>query len=505
MPRQGAAAMDMSTTAPVFPGEILAGKYRVERVLGAGGIGVVVAATHLQLDRQVALKFLLPEIASNREIVARFSREARAAAKLRSEHVTQVLDVGELRPGVPYMVMEYLEGCDLARLLRARGPLPLSDAVAYVLEAGEAIAEAHAAGVIHRDLKPANLFVTTGADGYPRIKVLDFGISKSLSLESVQAVSLTSSSAVIGTPLYMSPEQMQSARGVDERTDLWSLGAILYELLAGRPPFLATSLPQLCIAVMQQDPDPVRRYRPEVPAGLEAVIARCLAKNRDQRYRTVSELAAALVPFGPPEAGGSARRIASTSGLGHAIPPTAPAPSGLGSSGMGVSGGQKGPASPTVLDTSGASFATATSHGGTGTIQPLRKHLPGLLAALLLGGTGFLLVLGALVFVGYRSATALLAETPSSQAAGESEPALPTVPVPARAVRETEEPSVTASPSVEDPPPAASASSSTRREGPPWRRKPRPGPSISPPGPATPDAGQTSESVAPGDLMTDRE
>ncbi len=312
--------MSESSPAPVREGELLDDKYRVEKVLGQGGIGIVVAARHVQLDRRVALKFLLPEILANAEIVARFSREARAAAKLKSEHVTQVLDVGKLSSGAPYMVMEYLEGCDLSRLLRSKGRLAVEEAVTFVLQACGAIAEAHAAGIVHRDLKPANLFLTTTTDGSPRIKVLDFGISKStIAMESLAAVSLTSSSAVIGTPLYMSPEQMQSARGVDGRADLWSLGAILYELIAGGPPFMANSLPQLCIAVMQEEPRPLSQVRSNVPQGLSDVVARCLTKERSSRFATVVEFAQALAPFAPPEQQPVVRRIIGT------IPPPAPA------------------------------------------------------------------------------------------------------------------------------------------------------------------------------------
>jgi serine/threonine protein kinase len=306
--------MGEPSAAPVREGDVLDDKYRVEKVLGQGGIGIVVAAKHLQLDRKVALKFLLPEILANAEIVARFSREARAAARLKSEHVTQVLDVGKLENGAPYMVMEYLEGCDLSRLLQAKGRLGVDEAVTYVVQACSAIAEAHAAGIVHRDLKPANLFLTTAADGSPRIKVLDFGISKStIAMESMAAVSLTSSSAVIGTPLYMSPEQMQSARGVDGRADVWSLGAILYELIAGGPPFMAHSLPQLCIAVMQQEPRPLSEVRSNVPEGLSAVVTRCLTKERSVRFASVIELAEALAPFAPGDQQHIVRRISRAS------------------------------------------------------------------------------------------------------------------------------------------------------------------------------------------------
>ena len=201
---------------------MLAGKYRVERLIGSGGTGVVAQATHLKLERQVALKLLRSEVSDRPEIVARFAREARAAARLKGEHVTRILDVGELDDKTPYLVMEFLEGSDFRALLAEGGRLGITDAVGYVLQACEAVAEAHAAGIVHRDLKPANLFLTHTPDSAPLVKVLDFGISKAVTgVEAEEAVSLTSSASVMGTPLYMSPEQMKNAREVDARTDLW--------------------------------------------------------------------------------------------------------------------------------------------------------------------------------------------------------------------------------------------------------------------------------------------
>ena len=215
---------------PVSPGDVVAGKYRVERIIGAGGMGVVVAARHLQLDQTVALKFMTHRTPAGDE---RFSREARAAARLKSEHAAKVHDVGALDNGTPYMVMEYLEGNDLHALLSAEGALPIDLAVGYVMQACEAIGEAHAHGIVHRDLKPHNLFLTTGVGGRPKIKVLDFGISKTQDDETT----LTRSSDIIGTPVYMAPEQLRSSKDVDARADIWALGAMLYELVTGRLPF----------------------------------------------------------------------------------------------------------------------------------------------------------------------------------------------------------------------------------------------------------------------------
>jgi len=249
----------------VQQGTVLAGKYRVERVLGQGGMGVVVAATHLQLDKRVALKFLRPEVLHDSLLVARFANEARAAGKIQSEHVAKVLDVGALDDGAPYMVMAYLEGRDLAEHVRQRGALPGQEAIEYVLQACEALAEAHVAGIIHRDLKPANLFLTSRADGSPCIKVLDFGISKAGPAGPEQG--LTQTSAMMGSPNYMAPEQLKSARHVDARTDIWALGVTLQELLTGEVSFRAETVAELYVSILQSQPKPLRVLRPEAPPG----------------------------------------------------------------------------------------------------------------------------------------------------------------------------------------------------------------------------------------------
>src|SRR5262245_32594102 len=187
-------------------------------------MGVVVEARHIALDERVAIKFLLPDYARAPEASARFLREARAAVKIKSEHVARVSDVGELETGAPYMVMEYLDGRDLAGVLEKTGVLPIPDAVDYIIQGSEAIAEAHTYGIVHRDLKPANLFLTRRPDGTPLVKVLDFGISK---VQSEGVDKLTKTSAMLGSALYMSPEQMQHTRSVDLRTDVYALGISL--------------------------------------------------------------------------------------------------------------------------------------------------------------------------------------------------------------------------------------------------------------------------------------
>ncbi|MBE7481736.1 MAG: protein kinase [Polyangiaceae bacterium] len=307
----GDADPQPSIAAPVRPGDVLAKKYRITRVLGAGGMGVVVAAEDVELDRAVAVKFLSPEGAANPNIVARFKREARAAVKITSEHVAKVIEVGQLDGGEPYIVMELLEGSDLADRVAA-GPLPVEDALDYVLQACEAIAEAHSKGIVHRDLKPANLFLTKRADGSPCVKVLDFGIS-SMSGPNAPDHALTRTGAIMGSPFYMSPEQAKSARTADGRSDIWSLGAVLFELLAGRPPFLGETMGELIAAILTEEPKPLRALRPDAPEGLEAVVVRCLAKEPAARYATVGELAKALAPFAPERARLSITRAAAVS------------------------------------------------------------------------------------------------------------------------------------------------------------------------------------------------
>lgn len=291
-------ALVSGSGAIIRAGMVLAGKYEVERVLGAGGMGVVVAARHLALDERVALKFLQPAYAHHPEASSRFLREARAAAKIKSQHVARVSDIGELEQGAPYMVMEYLEGSDLSALLAQQGPFAPSDAVELVLQACEAIAEAHAYGIVHRDLKPANLFLVRQADGSPLLKVLDFGISKVMGGTD----SLTRTGTAVGSGYYMSPEQMTQTHSVDHRTDIYALGVVLYQLVSARLPFEAKSLHELCAAVLLGVPTPLTALCPELPPAFCEVVARACERTLEGRYQTVAELAAALAPFASPRA-----------------------------------------------------------------------------------------------------------------------------------------------------------------------------------------------------------
>jgi serine/threonine protein kinase len=283
---------------PLERGEILAGKYRVERLIGEGGMGQVFAAEHVQLGHRVALKVLRASALESQEAVQRFLREARAAASLQSDHVARVSDVGTLESGAPYMVMELLEGTDLAQVISEKGTLPIDVAVDYMLQACEALADAHCHGIVHRDLKPANLFLTIKVDGKPFIKVLDFGISKASALILGGSVeNITSTAAMIGSPKYMSPEQMQDSRGVDARADLWALGASLFELLTGKRAFDGTTLATTCVQILEKEPPAPRSLREDIPIELEAVILRCLRKDPSERFADVSVLARELAPF----------------------------------------------------------------------------------------------------------------------------------------------------------------------------------------------------------------
>ncbi len=286
---------------PFVPGEILAGKYEVVGLLGAGGMGFVVSAIHLDLGEPVALKFLRPEALANEELVARFAREARASARIKCEYVARVFDVGTLPDGAPYIVMEYLAGKDLNGILGEQGPLSVKLAVEYLLQGCEALASAHASGVVHRDIKPENLFLAKRAQGMDIVKVLDFGISKvaltGSAFESKQP--LVRTIAMMGSPFYMSPEQIRASDDVDARTDIWSLGCVLYELLTATPAFSAPTVTQTAAMILESRPLSMRSLVPEIPVELEAVVDRCLEKDRDRRFQNVAELAIALYPFAP--------------------------------------------------------------------------------------------------------------------------------------------------------------------------------------------------------------
>jgi serine/threonine protein kinase len=298
--------------APVREGQTVAGKYVIGRTLGVGGMGMVYAARDPRLDRQVAIKVLLPRLVSSQTATQRFMREARAATRITSEHVVKLLEIDTLPDGTPLLVMEYLEGRDLRAVLREDGPLAPRLAIDYLLQALQAVAEGHMQTIVHRDLKPSNLFLTTRADGTPLIKVLDFGIAKTLEPEPTDTFALTSSEDVrLGSPTYMPPEQLQNPRDVDTRADIWALGVTLHELISGRPPFQGQTYAELLSKILTAPPDSLKSRISELalPAGLSEIVAKCLEKKREHRYSNAAELAMALAPFGSDDARLSMHRV----------------------------------------------------------------------------------------------------------------------------------------------------------------------------------------------------
>ena len=287
-------AEQKTDTTNLAPGTVLQAKYRIERVLGQGGLGIVYQARHLLLESDVAIKLLTDRDPAN---VARFLNEARATARIRSENIAQVMDVGTLESGQPFMVMELLDGRDLDQVLEARGRLPTTEAVDYILQALAGLSEAHAAGIVHRDMKPSNLFLARRGAGIDRVKLLDFGVAKQL-FSGVSTV--TSVNSVAGSPAYMAPEHLRAERTIDPRADLWSIGVILYELVTGQLPFFGENVGSVFAAILEQDPDPPSKLA-AVDPGLEAVILKCLRRKPQERWASAVDLAEALVPYASEE------------------------------------------------------------------------------------------------------------------------------------------------------------------------------------------------------------
>lgn len=447
---------------PVKPGDVVGGKYRVERTLGAGGMGVVVAAVHVDLGHPVALKFILPDSVSGKDAVERFMREARAVARLKSEHVARVFDVGRDEHDNPYMVLELLEGRDLATLTKQERTIAPADAVEYVLQACEGLIEAHAAGIVHRDLKPQNLFVTRRLNGSPLVKVLDFGIAKAVGAAAVGQLALTDSQAVIGSPLYMAPEHMRSARAADTRSDVWSLGVILYELLGGQLPFDGDTVTEVCIRVVNEAPPALVALRPELDPRLVDVTMRCLEKDPARRWQTVAQLAGALEPFARSSLVGAVvrpwRSLEDTADLAVSAPAVArssnpvagPAPSS--SAAVGSTGGER------KLASTAASWGADTA----ATVLP-ETVLP---RARFRAGMG----VGALVAFAV-AAIAVLAFRPSTPAASfQASPVA--APTPSAVEPAPSAPHMVAPSATVEPPASAIASESRPRPAPP--RAPRP-------------------------------
>jgi eukaryotic-like serine/threonine-protein kinase len=440
------------------PGQVLLEKYRIDRVLGEGGMGVVVAATHLTLGTPVAIKFLRDDFSGRGDLAARFLREAKAAVAIQSEHVARVLDVGTLASGAPYMVLELLDGVDLGVELARLGRIPVDDAVEYVLQACEAIAEAHGKGLVHRDIKPSNLFLSRRADGSPLVKVLDFGIAKAMET-SESAPNLTATGSTIGSPMYMAPEQIRSARTVDARADVWSLGIVLHELIAGRTPFAGETSGAVFAAIAADAPTPLRQHLATAPKDLERVILRCLEKSPDARTPSVAALADDLAAFAPPRSRVSIDRVKATLTLLAAPKP------GKASADGAIAAATASSDAPTMI---------ATAHDATpgdGNAGPRRMPLVALVSALL----GVLVAGSALALYASRSAESpvpkaassglgegqAISSSPLTKSAedGETPPALSGVPSAAPAPAATEQAS--ASPIRTPPTSSARVSSSS--------------------------------------------
>ncbi|HSY24899.1 MAG TPA: serine/threonine-protein kinase [Polyangiaceae bacterium] len=281
------------------PGEVLDGKYRIERMLGEGGMGAVAKATHLLRRAPVALKFMSPAILSMAGTVERFVNEGVAASQIDSDHVVKVFDVGRLSTGAPYLVMEFLDGRDLSDVITHEGPrIASTRSVHFTLQMLRALHTAHTAGIVHRDMKPSNCFVIE-KDGEPDfLKLVDFGISK-VRVDDERASNLTRTNSALGTPLYMSPEQARSPRDVDARSDLYSVGAILYEMLCGRTPYTSESgeYTEILFKIFTTEPEPLRSIQPDVADGLADVVHRALLRDRDARFSSALDMAEALAPF----------------------------------------------------------------------------------------------------------------------------------------------------------------------------------------------------------------
>ncbi len=442
-------------------GSVLAGKFRIERVIGIGSMGVVLAATHLGIDEKVAIKFIRSEMQKLPGVLARFAREAKAAVRLKSEHIAQVLDVGVSDSIGPYIVMEYLDGQNLAEILEAQGPLEIRRAVHYVMQACEALAMAHANAITHRDIKPENLFVTRQGDR-ELVKLLDFGISKAALTGKVFGDDLSEgdSACLLGTPLYMSPEQIRSTAEVHHPTDIWSLGAVLYELITGRSAFVADSVAQVWNRILETNPGPLAHYCPHAPAELQAVIDRCLEKEPARRFASVADLALALQTFAPSRARQHAQRACSILGRvsDSAYPSAPPSMASLRATAVGRSSRPSGPR--LTLSESSSAPPASSRQSWVVTSRPSR----GRWAVLGLIGAA-LIAVGLFTMTGAQPPLAQSAAPPSAVAALEEPPPEP-APRARPAARVAEPPRPVAAPSAALAPPAPEPSAPAQARSP---------------------------------------
>ena len=277
------------------PGQVIESKYRIVRLLGEGGMGAVYEGENVAIQRRVAIKVLHANVADNKDAVSRFEKEAKAAGKIGSDHITEVLDMGQLESGDRFMVMEYLDGVTLSHRIKERGRLTPSEAAPAVAQLLEGLGAAHDAGIIHRDLKPDNVFLLKSKAGRKDfVKILDFGISKFNQLAGDSGMSMTRTGSVMGTPYYMSPEQAKGAKDIDNRSDLYSVGVILYEAITGQVPFNADTFNELIFKIVLEAPPPPESIVPDLDPAFSAILRKSMAREPAQRFQTAAEFQAAL-------------------------------------------------------------------------------------------------------------------------------------------------------------------------------------------------------------------
>ena len=390
------------------PGDLIADKYRLEHVVGRGGMGIVYAATHLQLAQQVAIKFVHTDATADPTAVASLLKEARTIARLKSEHVARILDAGALTPRDPYIVLELLSGSRLDEYVTTSGPRDVGEAAELVIQACHGLADAHSNGVVHRDIKPSNLFLTRDASGHGCVKIIDFGISKAHGRGEEPTHSAIAAASLLGSPMYMSPEQLNTPEDIDSRTDVWSLGIVLHYLVTGRHPFEADNLAGLMHSVSRDPPAPLVG----VPAAYAAVVHRCLQKDRDARYPTVHGVAADLLALAPARARWTFERMSTSATVEAQLA-------------AGTGPGQRlvDPEAPTIALAPPAAAAAAAgrpppfeqtaSFDGVAKAERDEPHVP----------LRPLLAVGALIFVGLVVATVALLRPGRPAAAGHGEAA----------------------------------------------------------------------------------
>jgi eukaryotic-like serine/threonine-protein kinase len=431
------------------PGTLIGQSVRLKRLLGQGGMGSVWVADHLALQTEVAVKLISAEIAQNSEAVARFQREATAAAQLKSPHVVQIFDHGVMPEGLPYIVMELLEGHDLGRRIQEQGTLPVGEVVSIVSQVCRALGKAHTRGIVHRDIKPENIFLTD-SDGELFVKVLDFGIAKH---GQDSAMNMTSTGAMVGTPYYMSPEQVMSSKGVDFRSDLWSLAVVAYNALTGRLPFSAETLGALCVAINTASFEPATRVRPDLPASLDTWFERALNRSPDKRFESARSMAETL------QAATSMARAPMASSVGWGAGPSTGIASAVTTSGMQT---------PNPMHTPPAMLSPDQPHtlldaSITGTRTPRSKAA---LIGIALGGTGLLVIGIAVAAMLSRSGTpeTVTSPDPARSPAASAGPG-PHASAPVDKLAETAAPQVVAASAstATIPPPAPTARSAPPR------------------------------------------